>query len=492
MIITPPSRPPRQRPVALLTPGYRALKIENSNGQVEVHGSQRIYNALVKLEGFTLYSTGSLAHFRHTTGAHAWQAQLWRGRTTSMSLDGTKVKILGLRSSLDGSTDAFKDLCGALGWLGNHGVGAASISSMGWALWRSTLTEEVKIASDPRIGRGALYGGRQAVREPRSYSHMVAADITSAYPFSMAANTYAMGLRKVANTTRIVPDVPGICQGWISVDTDMPYGPVPYRLAKDLIAFPSGTVEGSWTWAEAAAAQDLGCTLHVEQCWAPTKEATLFARWWELVKVGRRLPGKAATLIKACANSLWGLFAMTGDDTELLRWEDEAGLRPIRVPLAPRKLPHAGTAHIAAETSSRVRVRMLLEGCYGIGQNRSAGHPVHIDTDGIIIRKSAVAGMRKDPEPGEWRQKTAMRKVDIRAPQVYRYTCGSGCGIGHRRWHYSVSGVGPEAAEGLFNGSATTLVSLGLNNSDMVLPSFNVHDAAERERVVKSAGGLGR
>jgi hypothetical protein len=455
-----------------------------------------------------MYTTGSLTHFRHTTGAKVWQGSVWRGRTTSMTLDGTKVKVHSLRGTLEGSTDPFGDLLTALTWLSAHGVAPASISSMGWSLWRNSLTREYRISAPPALGRSALYGGRQGIVADgaRTFQHMVAADITAAYPWSMQTRPYALSLREVSNHTRINATDAGMISGTVTVPSDMPFGPVPLRVAPDMICFPTGVVEGHWTWAEAMAAEALGCLVQVDRCWAPQVEADLFGGWWPMVAEGRLLRGGASTLVKGCANSLWGMFGMRGDGTDVLRWSDDAGLQPMRIEMADRQLPHRYTAHIAAETASRVRVRMLREGCYGPGQ----GAPVHIDTDGVIIRRSAASSFRQPAAapvparstrdhparavPGEWRVKTTMRKVEIRAPQVYRYQCGDGCGVAHRPWHYSVAGVPAEAAERLFEGVGQRGISVSFNGTDMVLPPFNVHERGARERAMglaMSAKGAG-
>lgn len=90
--------------------------------------------------------------------------------------------------------------------------------------------------------------------------------------------------------------------------------------------------------------------------------------------------------------------------------------------------------------------------------------------------------------------KTTMRKVEIRAPQVYRYQCGQGCGVAHRPWHYSVAGVPAAAAERLFEGVGQRGISVSFTGTDMVLPPFNVHERGARERAMglaMSAKGAG-
>jgi len=180
VIITPPTRKPPHRPVALLAPGYRSLQITTAEGSDSYRGTKTIREQLERIEKHACYVAGGVTAMRHTTGARQWSATSWRGRTTSMKLDGTDLVVTSLRGCLENAKDPFAELEIGLEWLYGHGIRAGSISSMGWALWRSTVSHELQIAASPDLGREALYGGRQSVSEPRTYQHMVAADIRRA------------------------------------------------------------------------------------------------------------------------------------------------------------------------------------------------------------------------------------------------------------------------------------------------------------------------
>jgi len=488
--ITTPKRSLPPRPLALISPGYRSLTIDTRAGTYRHAGPKRCYEALSKLEGFAVYVNGSITQLRHTTGATCWQGATWRGRCTSMTLDGTKVKVQSLRGALEGSEDPFGDLAGAMEFLAAYGVRAGSMSGMGWALWRSTLAHDVTLATRPSLGRSALFGGRQEVRNhldsnglPRELSHMAAVDITGAYPHAMHARPYAAGLRRVAPTTYLDPTVPGIAEAMVGVDTDLPYRPLPLRIARDMIVFPYGYVKGSWSWCELAAAVGLGCSITVSRAWAPTTTVDLFNdNWADAVTCGRALGPYAGRIIKTAVNSTWGMFGMVGDSIESLRWTDDAGLAPVRIPLPEKTMPHAATAHIAAETAARVRVRMLTEGLYGDWEA-----PVHVDTDGIIVRASSVKDLPIASPPGVWRLKTRYTRVDIRAPQVFRYLCGSGCGIAHVKWHYVTAGTPPALAEQLFNKMGQRGGWASTHGDDIVLPSISAQDRIGMKEVANAA-----
>jgi len=336
------------------------------------------------------------------------------------------------------------------------------------------------LSCHPSIGRAAFFGGRQEIRESRTYSHMVAADISAAYPHSMASHPFALALREAGKRTVLDPTVPGLAKATVTVPTDLAFYPLPRRIATDIIQFSSGTFTGVWPWCELAAAQELDCTVQVEKVWAPRRTVDLFSSWWGLARDGRRLPGPAARLAKMMTNSLWGLFAMDGTDRARVRWSDESGATSYTVKLDARRLPHAWTTHIAAETASRVRTRLLTEGLY----NRRFA-PVHIDTDGMIIRRSAELPTPAGEEPGCWRKKTAMRKVEIRAPQVYRYQCGAGCGVTHAPWHYVTAGVPQSLAPEVFKKSSGTRI--GYRGLDLVLPPGNAHDLKRTAHFVQEA-----
>jgi DNA polymerase type B, organellar and viral len=441
--ITPPKRT-GDRPIALHFPGHSTLTVYCDDGTYQARSRSACRDLLERFDGHTNYTPGQLTAFRHTTGAEQWTAKTWRGRATSMALDGSKFTATSLRGSLEGSTDPYTDLVRAIDWLRDQGVRPASISSMAWALWRTTLTAPLVIAAAPALGRSALYGGRQEVRHPREYQHMQSADIVAAYPTSMAARPFATRLRRVDPTTRLDPDMAGVAEATVWVPHDAAYPPLPVRLAPDVIQWQRGIVWGRWAWCELAAAQALGFTVRIEESWAPAETRDLFGAWWVLIAKGRDIGGNSARLVKMVANSLWGLFGMRGDDRGLVRWTDSETSHTVED--AVRKLPHSGTAHVAAEVSARVRARMLSEGLYG-----GRFHPVHVDTDGIIIRRSAEIPTPTGDGPGQWRRKATMRVVDIRAPQVYRYQCGLGCGVRHAPWHYVCSGVPPSAAQGVFD-----------------------------------------
>ena len=465
MLVTPAAR--RTRPVALVTPGYRSLRVQTRDRDTSHRGDAAVHQALAELAGHAVYVEGGLLGMLHSTGADRWTATTWKGRATRLQLDGCRTVIYSLRGMLDGSYDKRADLLCATDWLAEQGVWAAGLSSMAWSLWRHTLDEPITLAGPPSVGHAALYGGRQEVREARAYQHMAAVDLSSAYPCAMASRPIAATLREVSTSMRLDPERAGLAKAKVMVPMDLPHAPLPVRVSEGAIQWRWGMVEGTWTWGELAAARELGCDVKVERNFAPMEELSPFGRWYEVVSEGRQLPGFASVIVKGVANALWGMFGMSGDHKAVVRWADEVGEYPLVVERPNRRMPQASTAHVAAEVTSRVRCRLLEEGMYGMPADT-----VHVDTDGVIVRRSAAKGLPKKASPGEWRIKTQMAKIEIRAPQVYRYKCDQECCDRHFKpgnWHYVTAGVTGHHAADLFE-KVDRPSRVAILDVDMVLP----------------------
>jgi hypothetical protein len=473
----------KQRPIALITPGYRTVTITTIDGQKLVKGPERCYQALKAIEGHIVFTSGKLRNVIHTTGAQAWQAEVWRGRATSMTLDGTDLKVNTLRRVLDDLPNdlaKFDALLEVSLWLSDQGVCINSISSMAWSLWRSTLSKPVDLSFDARVGRSAFYGGRQEARHPDIYKDQVSLDISSAYPFSMADENYPGIMREVSKLTKLDPEVPGIARARVKVPSSMPHAPLPVRLGEEMIQFQYGTFEGTWPWRELYAAWLLGAKVEILRSWAPVTTIDLFGKWWEVAYQGRSsVSPAAAKLIKGISNSLWGMFGMTGDDRGLVRFYDDAGEKPELIKKVSKRMPQANTAHIAAETTSRVRTRMLLEGLYG--DMRGTYIPAHVDTDGIIVSRESVKHRVLGEGPGQWRVKTEMPSLEVMAPQLYRYRCGSECGITHSEFHYVASGLHADSARELFNHRHPG-INVSFSGTDAVLPVGPAFEPEDLER----------
>ena len=452
------------KPPVLLVPKWKELTAYTEWGIQHAKGSAKCFQLLQELQNCTLYVANSLRDLLYATGSGCWQAELWKDHVVSMTLDGTRVKVTSLRRILDvqeGDEARFQSVLELTGWLGKHNVPPGSISAMAWSLWRSTLNQELNISFDGDIGREGFYGGRQE-STPGTFKNMVALDISSAYPYEMARTPYAARLRPVSTRTRINPNQAGLVVAAVKIDPNLPHSPLPSRLSEELIEWKTGELVGSWTWREIHAAMQLGCKVEILKNFAPLEEIQPFDKWWEVVKEGRNsLSPTGAKLVKALSNSLWGMFAMTGDSRGLVRWTDDLGYNQEAVPRKNRKMPQANTAHIAAETTSRVRVRMLMEGLYG-AKNLAPNFPVHIDTDGILIPRDSLKHFTQEligAKSGQWRVKQEIHKVEVRGTQLYRYTCNASCAAQHG-WHYVAAGMKEKQAQKFFSTNPGLTVSI--------------------------------
>jgi hypothetical protein len=495
----------RQRPyaapgAALLFPGpgRRLLAFTRDGDMYRAYKTSEVERLLDRLAPLTCYVTGGLAELKRTTDARAWTMETWRDRYVSMYHPGSGLRVRSLRGTLakapGGPLGAAEALWAVLRWLDSYGVRAKSIGSMGWDLWRASLRRSIRLGFDRDTGRAALFGGRQECHRPGRYEHQALYDLSAAYPSAQAARPFALYLRPVSASTRLDPDTSGLARARItipSIDPERPYGPLPYRLRSGTVSYPtSGEPIGIWAWCELAAAADLGYRVEVSECWAPTREVDLFSSWWEDIAVkGRNLGDGASGLAKAICNSVWGRFAMHGT-AGTIRWADERGEVPIYRAGAPRNRPEDYAAHIAAETTARVRTKILHDALY------PGGHPSsiqHLDTDGFIARRGLAVGDGRRG-PGHWRVKTTMRRVEIRAPQIYRYECGRVCCLAATNpGHYIAAGIPNDAAADYFRRSRRTLVSAAdVVTGEHTVPPTDPNDVEAIERWLEETKAMVR
>lgn len=480
MIVSPLQRYQR-RSVALLEPGPgpRRLRVRwewSDKTYTTKRDIERVLDSLARA-GAVCYVPTRLAELRTITPATDWKLSLWRGRAVAMTHLPTKLRIRSLRGVLGSSSDAYQDLMTVVSWLAERGVEAKSIPAMSWDLWRSTLRGAVRIGAAPEPGRAALFGGRQGA-EPGAYWHSTIWDVRSAYPAAMAAQPVAASLREVSPGTRIDGQTPGLARASVFVPVDLPYAPLPIREAEDVVSYPLGPIEGTWTWRELHAAMMLGCEVRVEKCWAPRRTEDLFGDWFASVQEGREMLGASGKMAKSIINSLWGQFALRGDQESDLFWADDAGEMPIEQPRPPHGLPHQYTVHISAEIASRVRTQTLMEGIY------ESGRVQHVDTDGIITSRMGDGPVNQGPEPGQWRAKAIVYELEVLAPQVYRYTEEKA----PERWHYVAAGMSEDGAFEVFRQAPYLRTRMPvLTMDEVVMPTYVATDRDARYRLFRGA-----
>ena len=457
----------QHRDYALLTPGTKSLYVETVYGKQLYKGSRDVANVLYRLKNFTCYVQAGVQSLRHVTNATEWVLTTWRGRDVKITHVPSGVSVTSLQGNLVDCEDPFLSLSTSLDWVRSFGIAPASLSSMSWKLLRASVSSSVTLGFDPEIAGKAFFGGRQEIWKPDVYSNCRSIDIKAAYPNAMASAPIALGLRKVDATTNLDPTVAGLATANVFVPMTLPYAPLPVRVAKDAIQFQFHEVTGTWTWRELAAAKSLGCQVDVVECYAPRRTFDLFGPWWELASEGRQLPNGGVKLAKAIANATWGQFSMRGDERGEVYWADEKGKSPYAIELPTRRLPHVYGVHVAAEICARVRTQTLLEGLYG-----SSSWVIHVDTDGVILNEGGTVSNTGD-NFGQWRDKELMNQLEVRAPQLYRFTRPGE----PYRWNYVASGQSHEQAVATFSKSSelSTKISF-LSGIDKCLASGSSRD----------------
>lgn len=466
-------------PHALLTPGRRELYVETLDGSQLYKGKREIENVLEKLKGHTCYVSSSLPRLRHTTGATQWSLTTWKGRDIKITHIPTGVKVSSLQSVLESvqrPEDTFAELSECLAWIRQWAIAPASISSMSWKLLRASLPRSVRYGFDPEISEASFFGGRQEIWQPERYRDMKSLDIKAAYPSAMSARPIALSLREVDVSTALDPHESGLARAKVYVPTHLAYAPLPVRVSDDAIQFQYHDFEGTWTWTELAAAKSLGCDVEVVQCWAPRRTHDLFSSWWEMAQSGRSLSPGAANMAKAITNVTWGQFAMRNGTRAEIHWTDDKGEEEFEVSKS-RVTPSSWGLHIAAEITSRVRVQTLLEGLYGAKNSWI----VHCDTDGLILNEKATP-INVGDGFGQWRVKSHINQVDIRAPQFYRYTERER----PDEWQYVASGQTKRQAIRTFDKYPHLRTEISfLSRYDVNLPPGSSRDETGKQRLIR-------
>lgn len=467
MIIKPLSQQPvPNKPWAIVTKaGAQGIEMVDNMGQVYrrrrgLHSRQ----ALAGING-PVFSAVKATSLLIATDARYWSAKTWNGALMGLKMDGGP-KITPFSRVFKGQAspmEMVETLTHLENILKGYNVKLGSLSSMAWNLWRSTLDRPVTIYG-PNI-RDALYGGRKEALFPGEYKAVNYWDISAAYPNAQAEEDYPLRLKEVSATSDI-SEGSGIAYASVNIP-ELPWGPLPVRISELATCYGWGKAEGWWTWRDLRTAKSVGVDVAIIASFAGLKPVNLFGAWWNEMAQYRKLSGFTGKMIKAITSTLWGQFALSQPDTEIVRWTDEWSKHRITVPERPRNVPHRFMVHIAAETTARVREKLWREGL-------SLNGSMYCDTDAVMTGKSV------QPTGNNWSIKHEMVQVDIRGPQTYRHRC-SNCGIDHPDWHYVVGGIGsPEAAERVFRREHRRhFIPLTGNFDGLALPAMEIQQAKE-------------
>lgn len=369
-------------------------------------------------------------------------ATVWNDIVVRWHVAGHDVICLG---GGPGDADRFLDGLATLrDYLAEHGAAIGSMGSSSRSLARATIERNLWLdVGDPPPVREVI-GGRQSMFTEPGYSPAFESwDLTAAYAAVLGALVYPGRWRQRTGLPGPATPFPVIARAEVTVPPGPLPGPLPVRarkanpwgrwsmLMEPTREWPTGRrVQGLWSADELHAAASVGAKvrpLDVWTCEGPVYRP--FARWWELVRAARRLPGDAGTLAKVMGNALWGRFAM-GPGERRTVWYVDGRERSQR----DRSRSYSEPAFALAEVvAASVRARLYTEVIAPFAPDVLAVH-----TDGALVRP--------DPErtrPKGWRLKDRGRHLILLGPQSYAYMTDGG-----RR--YKVAGVRPADQPGVF------------------------------------------
>lgn len=361
---------------------------------------------------------GSIRDLVRTCDARHWEGlRSTHGKYKQLNHDGgPTVKRLGVTADIVPAAEAlftFVEFCN------EHGVRFnGSISGAGLSLFRTTLTQPIRLWAPPNAVNALWPGRREYWHEPRTWYRMGYFDLKAAYPASLIERGVPTAWKQVAGEDwKKHIDGYSVARAFTPYDHHPPH-PLPLRLRpgsrRESISWAAGAFGGTWTHRDMMNADDLGMWVQSDECWVPTKYTDAFSSeaWLKIRAEMRSLPGLAGVLGKIADNSLWGMFAFDSSEDVRIRWQtpdgDMAKTDETRVS-GIRKVHGIG---VALAATSRVRQR-LWQGIHQTGA-------IYCDTDGLIAPDN-VRPLPYNGNDGTWHLKQKLGVIEIKAPQCYRY-----------------------------------------------------------------------
>jgi hypothetical protein len=323
-------------------------------------------------------------------------------------------------------------------WLERWGAGCTGTTgSCAWSLLRATLTRTLTTSTGRRPPIGQTRGGRIQLgpQGPGLYRGLLEHwDLPAAYAATLGGLRYG-GVWMTAQDAGRTPShwaelgCPVFAHAKVQIPKRLEFGPL-LRFQRRRLHFaemevlsaaryPDGTpwlypigrrVQGVWTWQELEAAVAAGARIvKLGEVWVHRSGWQPFARWWEAVQDGRRMPGLAGALAKMTGNALWGRFALdAGAAGE--RSRVGGGVKTL-LPERPGAFP----AHDLAETvSGRVRAELFRR------MMEEPGAVLSAHTDGLWLQAGENLGARPPAATG-WTLKEQASRLDLLEPACLRY-----------------------------------------------------------------------
>lgn len=440
MKVGPYRRPPRFYEVAVLTEdglllheGGALYHPDELPGEARAFGQWDVVRPLMRAGiGEALCWNNEEVKWRRTPRP---EEEDWKDRPTDVAVHRVPLHPQrGVRAFL-------RDVIAWRDWLQRAGARAASGTVGGEAM--SLL--KASLAGQPEINFGRSFRGLRENRPPIRWTRgarmqdgpagqglhrgdLVQLDLPSAYSSLLGGLVYGGAWRRIEVRGRhfdawlLGRDEPMFVRAQVQVP-ELPTGPLlrQSRHRDNFITmhelalrgrpdppYPSGCyLEGTWTRAEIVAAMRAGCLVQPVQAWVHRSERRPFRAWWETISAGREelrgTPGEL--LVKMTGNALVGQFSRDGGRRSIRG----GGRRMRRCAVGFQPYP----AHDLAEYVTGTTRARLYELVAWAGERLVTAH-----TDGAWIVDDGT------PYPEGWRVKQRAHRLDLLAPQAYRYWQG--------------------------------------------------------------------
>jgi len=275
--------------------------------------------------------------------------------------------------------------------------------------------------------RAGYYGGRVQVFNPNSLFGY-RADINSAYPAALQQISVPYGNPKGYGSSELTENQwndnrPGVYEATVNVPRDLFVPPLPVKLRDGRIAYPVGTLRGSWTKLELENAIAHGCEIVDFRSCVVWPRLVSLRDWVDKIWGLRFAAGKSTALgtwVKFYANSLTGKFAQRpektcwrlGEPKTLRGWEL---VYPAFDVWKKDVSFHAKNSHVqfAAYLTASARISLYKQ------LSKVGKQAVYCDTDSCYAETNDFANLGK--ELGQWDLEGEYHDFCALAPKFYRF-----------------------------------------------------------------------
>lgn len=309
-------------------------------------------------------------------------------------------------------------------------------ATVGATAWRTALADD--LAAPVAYSRGTwaeirkgYHGGRTSLFRSKSESGR-SYDITSSYPYQCSQPLPVGAPLVIRNPAEAARAWERCAEGIYVARVSVPELYAPPLPRTSVIrgvrrkAYPVGTFVGGWARPELERAVEVGSSVRpLSAVVFPEMTDSLSGLMHRLI--GSRLRvGKDSlegAMLKLWANSLYGKFAQSPRDEEIVIGADPAelppGARPANpectawiIPTESQRLPPSAHAEWAAYITARARVQLHHK-------LTDAVRPVYCDTDSVFSEERLPSDV--EPRLGGWSDEGPYSDFEAMAPKVYRY-----------------------------------------------------------------------